>query len=81
MNTSMNTIVEDISIERLDTIDREREMVYADPDFQQWCKDMKIGYMIQKREGIMRANDMMAQWSGPLREGERLWPEWVRRMY
>jgi len=81
MNRSMNTIVDDISIERLDTIDREREMVYADPDFQQWCKDMKIGYMIQKREGIMRANDMMAQWSDRLREGERLWPEWVRRMY
>jgi len=81
MNRSMNTIVEAISIERLDTIDREREMVYADPDFQQWCKDMKIGYMIQKREGIMRANDMMAQWSGRLREGERLWREWVRRMY
>lgn len=81
MNRSMNTIVEAISIERLDTIDREREMVYADPDFQQWCKDMKIGYMIQKREGIMRANDMMAQWSRRLREGERLWREWVRRMY
>lgn len=77
----MNTIVEDITIERLDTIDREREMVYADPGFQQWCKDMKIGYMIQKREGINRANDMMAQWSGSLTEGEKLWPEWVRRMY
>lgn len=71
----------DITIERLDTIDREREKVYADPDFQQWCKDMKIGTMYTHREGINRANDMMAQWSAPMSEGEKLWPEWVRRMY
>ena len=35
----MNTI-ENISIDRLDTIERERENTMADARFQQWCKDM-----------------------------------------
>ena len=76
----MNTI-ENISIDRLDTIEREREMVYADTNFHQWCKDMNIGLRYTHREGINRANDMMSQWSAPMNEGEKLWPEWVRRMY
>lgn len=76
----MNTI-ENISIDRLDTIEREREKTMADARFQQWCKDMKIGVMYTDRAGINRANDMMAQWSGSLTEGERMWPEFIRRMY
>ena len=76
----MNTI-ENISIDRLDTIERERENTMADSQFQQWCKDMKIGTMYTHRAGINRANDMMAQWSGSMSEGERMWPEFIRRMY
>lgn len=76
----MNTI-ENISIDRLDTIERERENTMADARFQQWCKDMKIGVMYTDRAGINRANDMMAQWSGSMSEGERMWPEFIRRMY
>lgn len=76
----MNTI-ENISIDRLDTIERERENTMADSQFQQWCKDMKIGVLYTNRAGINRANDMMAQWSGSLTEGERMWPEFIRRMY
>lgn len=70
-----------ITIDRLDTIERERETTMADKEFQRWCKDMKIGTMYTHREGINRANDMMAGWSAPLTEGERMWPEWIRRMY
>lgn len=70
-----------ITIDRLDTIERERETTMADKDFQQWCKDMKIGVMYTDRAGINRANDMMAQWSEPMSEGERMWPEFIRRMY
>ena len=76
----MNTI-ENISIDRLDTIEEERNATMADKRFQQWCKDMKIGVMYTNREGINRANDLMAQWSGSLTEGERMWPEFIRRMY
>ena len=59
----MNTI-ENISIDRLDTIERERENTMADARFQQWCTDMKIGVMYTDRAGINRANDMMAKFGG-----------------
>ena len=82
----MNTIdtynsIENISIDRLNTIEREREAVMADSQFQQWCKDMKIGIRYTHREGINRANDMMAQWSGSMSESERLTPTFIRKLY
>lgn len=82
----MNTIdtynsIENISIDRLYTIERERENTMADSQFQQWCKDMKIGVLYTNRAGINRANDMMRQWSGSISEGERLTPTWIRKMY
>ena len=73
----MNTI-ENITIDRLTTIERERETTIADTNFQQWCKDMKIGIRVQKREGIDNANSMMAQWNN---EVHSRMPEWIRRMY
>ena len=76
----MNTI-ENITIDRLHTIEIERNATMADERFQQWCKDMKIGIRYTHREGINRANDMMAQWSGSMSEGERLTPAFIRKMY
>lgn len=76
----MNTI-ENISIDRLDTIERERENTMADSQFQQWCRDMKIGILYTNRAGINRANDIMAQWSGSMSEGERLTPACIRKIY
>ena len=73
----MNTI-ENITIDRLTTIERERETTMADTGFQQWCKDLKIGARYTHREGINRANDMMAQWNN---EVHSEMPEWIRRMY
>ena len=73
----MNTI-ENITIDRLHTIEKEREATAADTNFQQWCKDMKIGIRVQKREGIDNANSMMAQWNN---EVDSRMPEWIRRMY
>ena len=73
----MNTI-ENISIDRLYTIERERETTMADTRFQQWCRDMKIGARLEKREGIDNANALMAQWNNEVDSGI---PEWIRRMY
>jgi hypothetical protein len=75
---STHSIIDNISIDRLYTIERERENTIADPGFQQWCKDMKIGYRVQKREGIDNANALMAQWNNEIQSGL---PEWIRRMY
>ena len=60
--THMNTIIDNISIDRLDTIERERQETVMDPEFQQWCKDMHIGVRVEKREGRDRAVDMMMLW-------------------
>lgn len=76
----MNTI-DNITIDRLHTIEIERNATMADENFQQWCKDMKIGIRYTHREGINRANDMMRQWSGSMSESERLTPAFIRKMY
>ena len=77
----MDNIIDNITIDRLTTIESERNATMADKNFQQWCKDMHIGIRYTHREGINRANDMMAQWSGSMSEGEKMWPEFIRRMY
>jgi len=74
----MHTIIDTIEIERLEAIDREREITMSDPQFRQWCKDMRIGILYTKREGISNANSMMAQWNNEVDSGL---PEWIRRMY
>jgi hypothetical protein len=77
MQTNYNSI-EKVDIDTLYTIDRERENTMRDPEFQQWCKDLRIGIMYTKRDGITRANDMMRQWTDEFDSGI---PEWIRRMY
>ena len=73
--------MDNISIDRLNTIEEERNATMADTRFQQWCKDMKIGILYHNREGINRANDMMSQWSGSMSGGERLTPGFIRKLY
>jgi len=77
MHTQYN-IIENVDIDTLYTIERERENTMNDPEFQQWCKDLRIGIMYTKRDGINRANEMMAQWTNEVDTGL---PEWIRRMY
>lgn len=80
MSNTIHSSIEKIDIDRLYTIEREREEVYANPDFQRWCRDMKIGYMVQKRDGIDRANRMMDEWDK--QESMLQWmPRWVMDMY
>ena len=72
----MNTI-ENISIDRLHTIEKERETTMADTRFQQWCKDMRIGIMYRDRASINRANDMMKQWHTDIQSGL---PKWINKL-
>jgi hypothetical protein len=74
----MHNSIEHIDINRLEQIDIEREITMSDPQFRQWCKDMRIGIMYTEREGISNANSMMAQWNNEVDSGL---PEWIRRMY
>jgi hypothetical protein len=81
MDTNTMNTIENISIDKLATLEIERETTMADKEFQQWCKDMHIGQLHTNRESIDNANAMMAQWSEPLTESEKMWPDWIRRMY
>ena len=68
----MNSIVLDrVSIETLQSIERERESTKMDKNFIQWCKDMKIGARVEVKDS--RANELMAQYSA--------YPQWIKRMF
>jgi hypothetical protein len=58
-----NTLIEHIDIDTLYTIEKQREQTMADPEFQQWCKDLRIGIMYNDRESIHNANRMMEDWN------------------
>ena len=69
----MNTnIVEGYSnIDRVHSIEKEREKIMADTQFQKWCRDMKIGSRIEVKD--YRADELMQQYPQ--------YPQWVTRMY
>ena len=55
----MNTL-DNISIERLYTIEREREQTQSMNEFQQWCKDMNIGSRVEVKD--YNAIEMMREY-------------------
>ena len=80
----MNTL-DNISIERLYTIEREREQTQSLTEFQKWCKDMNIGVRVEVKDH--RANELMQQYNGytewiKREEEKRRWmPEFIVRMF
>jgi hypothetical protein len=58
----MNSIVEGYSnIERVHSIEREREEVQSSKEFRDWCKRYSIGSRVEIRDS--RATELMAQYS------------------
>ena len=84
-DNSIGIVLDRVSIERLHSIEREREEVLQDKEFQNWCKQMNIGARVEVKD--KRANELMAQYDGYTnwikREGEvRRWmPEFIVRMF
>lgn len=77
----MSESIKYISTERLDSIERERQHTQASLEFQQWCKDLRIGIMYKDRSGRDNAKRMMDQWI-EREEGMSMYmPEFIRRMY
>lgn len=70
MNTIVNTI-HSIDIEKYSSIEREREKVIADTQFQKWCSDMRIGSRVEVKD--YRASELMQQYTN--------YPKWVSRQY
>lgn len=54
--------LENISLERLQEIEKERATTQSDPEFQSWMHQLNIGRLCVNREGIARANQMMQEW-------------------
>lgn len=69
MSTSI--VLDNITIDRLHSIEREREQTMIDENFIQWCKDMNIGARVEVKD--YKANELMQQYSE--------YPKWVQRMY
>ena len=76
-------MIQHISIERIEQIDKEREQTMSIPEFKQWLQDLNVGRMVPKHiEGRQRANEMMKM----IEENRENtlhsnWPLWVRAMY
>ena len=65
------TTIQHIDINKYSSIEEERQKVLSDKQFQQWCKDMKIGSRVEVKD--YRADELMQQYSE--------YPKWVQRMY
>jgi hypothetical protein len=64
-----NSSIVDIDIERYHSIEEERNKILNDKEFQQWCKDMKIGCRVEVKD--YRSNELMNQYTN--------YPKWVSR--
>lgn len=72
----MNTL-DNISIERLYTIEREREQTQSMNEFQQWCKDMNIGSRVEVKD--YHAIQMMQDYE--FMRSESRMPEFIRNWF
>ncbi len=66
-----NSIVVDIDIEKYTTIEEERNKVLSDIEFQNWCKEMRIGSRVEVKD--YKSNELMQQYTN--------YPKWVSRLY
>jgi hypothetical protein len=55
--------LEHITLERLQEIEAERAQTQLDPKFHTWMRDLHVGRLSIDRSGIMRANQMMEDYS------------------
>lgn len=70
MNTSIDTL-HSIDIEKYSSIEKEREAVLGNIEFQKWCKELNIGSRVEVKD--YKANDIMAQYVN--------YPKWVSSKY
>jgi hypothetical protein len=63
--------IQHIDIDKYTTIEEERQKILSDEQFQQWCKEMRIGTRVEVKD--YKANELMQQYSN--------YPKWVSRLY
>ena len=71
MSNSNSIVKAYSSIDRIHSIEKEREETQSLIEFQKWCSDMKIGSRVERRSD--RATELMAQYGN--------YPKWVAQKY
>ena len=70
--SNSNSIVEGYKdIDRIHSIEKEREETQSLIEFQEWCRSMNIGSRIERRDS--RATELMEQYGN--------YPKWVKQKY
>ena len=57
-----NTVYSNISIERLQQIEQEREQTMADVAYQRWMQQLNVGRLYVDRTLIHNAQSAMREW-------------------
>ena len=50
-------------IDKIHSIEKERENTMADPKYQQWIKELRVSQLYTNRELIHNANRLMKQYT------------------
>jgi hypothetical protein len=54
--------LERLDLEKYELLERERNSTIADPLYQQWMSELGVSSSYSDREGIIRANELNAQY-------------------
>jgi hypothetical protein len=54
--------LERLDLEKWEALELERNNTIADPLYQQWMKGLRVSSSYSDREGIIRANELNAQY-------------------
>jgi len=49
-----------ITIERYEQIEQERQQTFSDPNFQKWVQELNVSRMDVSKEGKLRSRDIMS---------------------
>jgi len=55
--------MENITIERLEQIEQERQKVIGDPAYQQWMRELNVSQSYSEPTGRLNARDMNNQYN------------------
>jgi len=61
-----------ITVERLEQIEQERNQTMADVAYQRWMKDLQVGSMYVDKTLIHNANQAMQEWDSTRLNIERI---------
>ena len=54
--------LERLDLEKYEALEQERNTTFADERFQNWAKELNVSQSYEDRGGIIRANDINAQY-------------------